>query len=334
MKPKLGIVLSGGGAKGAYEAGFLKALAEFNIQPHAIAGTSIGALNGAIYSANINTSTTAVLIEKIWQDMGNSNALQFDKKKVFINLVEVITYFSPLAPVSKLAKFVQGFSVANSKKGLLTTRPIENILEKYAPLHKLKKGLPFYIGLTKSHGNMIDILRLFEIENLGSTNFKKVQLLNEKDIYNAILASAALPIAFDAIKVDGTYYRDGCLGSINNEWGNTPAHPLITEEKCTHIIVCHLNEGSFFNRHDPLFKDIAIIEIRPQSNTFSSILDPLAFDVSKIDLWIEQGYTDSKKILSESLEALNENYQRITSEIQTDLALEKLKIKKFSIPDE
>ncbi len=32
MKTKLGVVLSGGGAKGAYEAGFLKALSEFDIQ--------------------------------------------------------------------------------------------------------------------------------------------------------------------------------------------------------------------------------------------------------------------------------------------------------------
>ncbi|MBK6548662.1 MAG: patatin-like phospholipase family protein [Arcobacter sp.] len=55
MKTKLGVVLSGGGAKGAYEAGFLKALSEFNIQPDAIAGTSIGALNGSLYSANVHT---------------------------------------------------------------------------------------------------------------------------------------------------------------------------------------------------------------------------------------------------------------------------------------
>lgn len=79
---KLGVVLSGGGAKGAYEAGFLKALNEFNIQPDAIAGTSIGALNGAIYSANKNTKEAALILEKIWRDLANSSSLQVDKQKL------------------------------------------------------------------------------------------------------------------------------------------------------------------------------------------------------------------------------------------------------------
>jgi len=61
-KNKLGIVLSGGGAKGAYEVGFLKYLAEEGIQADAIAGTSIGALNGAIYASKRDTQRTTQLL--------------------------------------------------------------------------------------------------------------------------------------------------------------------------------------------------------------------------------------------------------------------------------
>ena len=104
MDIKLGVVLSGGGAKGAYEAGFLKALSEFDIQPDAIAGTSIGALNGSVYSANKNIKDVAIFLEKIWKDLANTPALQFDKIKVFKNIVDVVTFFSPLAPVGKVAK--------------------------------------------------------------------------------------------------------------------------------------------------------------------------------------------------------------------------------------
>ena len=43
-----GIVLAGGGAKGGYEIGVWKALKELEIPMKAIAGTSVGALNGAI----------------------------------------------------------------------------------------------------------------------------------------------------------------------------------------------------------------------------------------------------------------------------------------------
>ncbi len=331
MKTKLGVVLSGGGAKGAYEAGFLKALSEFNIQPDAIAGTSIGALNGSLYSANICTKEVAILIDKIWKDLANTPALQADKKKVFKNIVEVVTFFSPLAPVSRLAKFI---SKGNDKEGVLSTSPVSNILEKYVPIDKLLNGLSFYVGVTKSDGNFKDFLRIIEMENNGMTEYLKIQSLNKDDMYKAILASAALPLAFDAQEVNGVHYRDGCLGSLNNEWGNTPAKPLITEEKCTNLIVCHLNEGSYFNRHDPIFKDISIIEIRPKNGTFNSVLDPLRFSVDKIDIWMEQGYEDSKRILSESFQALDRKYERIKSDMQSDYAVKKLINKKFLIPDE
>lgn len=52
LKPKLGVVLAGGGAKGAYQAGFIKALMELNISPDIVAGTSIGALNGCLLAQN------------------------------------------------------------------------------------------------------------------------------------------------------------------------------------------------------------------------------------------------------------------------------------------
>lgn len=331
MKTKLGVVLSGGGAKGAYEAGFLKALSEFNIQPDAIAGTSIGALNGSLYSANVHTKEVAVLVDKIWKDLAKTPALQADKKKVFKNFVEVVTFFSPLAPVSKIALAV---SKGNDKGGILSDKPIKNILEKFASIDNLLSGLPFYVGVTKSSGNFIDFLRIIGMSNNGKTEYLKIQSLNRDDIYKAILASAALPLAFDAQEINGVHYRDGCLGSLNNEWGNTPAKPLITEEKCTNLIVCHLNEGSYFNRHDPIFKDVAIIEIRPKNGTFISALDPLRFSVDKIDIWMQQGYEDSKRILSESFQALDGKYERVKSEIQSDYAIERLKSKKFFIPDE
>lgn len=335
MKTKLGIVLSGGGAKGAYEAGFLKALSEFNIQPDVIAGTSIGALNGAIYSANKNTKGVSIFLEQIWQDLANTPALQLDKKKVFKNFVEVVTFFSPLAPVSKVARVVSyAISKGKDKEGILSTTPISNVLEQYASIEKILTGLPFYVGVTRSDGNAVDFLRLINLENTGLTDYLKIQSLNKDEIYKAILASAALPIAFDAQKINGIQYRDGCLGSLNNEWGNTPAKPLIIEEKCTNLIVCHLNEGSYFNRHDPIFRDVAIIEIRPKNETFSSMLDPLRFSVDKIDIWMQQGYEDSKRILSESFQALDGKYERVKNEIQSDYAIERLKSKKFFIPDE
>lgn len=332
-KLKLGVVLSGGGAKGAYEAGFLKSLAEFNIQPDAIAGTSIGALNGAVYAAQVNTEEVAGHLEKIWKDLARSKALQVDKTKAFLNIIEVVSYFSPLAPVTRVARVIKTISMAKSQEGACTTKPVENILDKYAPVDKLLKGLPFYVGVTESSGNLIDTLRLVGLSNSGLTSFVDVRSLDKDDMHKIILASAALPLAFDSVTVDGKNYRDGCLGSQDNEWGNTLAKPLITEEKCTHLIVCHLSEGSFFNRHDPIFEDVAIIEIRPEPGTFNSIFEPLKFSVDKIDAWMEQGYKDSNRILKDAFDALAGKYTRISSERKAEDAVQSLKSKRFAIPD-
>ena len=45
-KPKLGLVLSGGGSKGAYEIGACMALHKLGKKPDIVTGTSIGAING------------------------------------------------------------------------------------------------------------------------------------------------------------------------------------------------------------------------------------------------------------------------------------------------
>ena len=70
LKPKLGVVLAGGGAKGAYQAGFIKALMELNISPDIVTGTSIGALNGCLLAQN----QTQECIE-LWQKVTMQDVL-------------------------------------------------------------------------------------------------------------------------------------------------------------------------------------------------------------------------------------------------------------------
>lgn len=330
-KTKLGIVLSGGGAKGAYEVGFLKALAEFNIQPEAIAGTSIGALNGAIYSAKKDTKESAKLLEELWKDLAKSNVLEVDKKKAVKSIIDVLMYIAPMGNVTKLGKLLMvGAKGAKSDEGILTQAPLINRLEQYAPLEELADGLPFHIGLAKAKGHGIDFINFLGLGN-EETVYKKIQNLEKNEMYNAIMASASLPILFDSLEVEGEKYSDGCLSSTDNEWGNTPIKPLVEDEGCTHIIICHLNEGSSFNRHDALFKDIPIIEIRPETGTFSSALDPLMFKIEKIDVWIGQGYKDAVRILGESFKALKTVEKRKVAERASNEAVDRLKNREFKL---
>jgi len=101
-KPKLGIALGGGGARGFSHLGVLKALRERRIEFDVVTGTSIGSLVGAVYSAGdlagleeaaINISLTDIpkLLSPAWSTKGffsGKNALEFLSDFIEIELIE------------------------------------------------------------------------------------------------------------------------------------------------------------------------------------------------------------------------------------------------------
>ena len=70
-------VLEGGGAKGAYHVGAYKALKELNIEIGGIAGTSIGAINGAMM-----VQGDYELLEKVWYSVNSYELFDIDEKAI------------------------------------------------------------------------------------------------------------------------------------------------------------------------------------------------------------------------------------------------------------
>src|SRR6185295_10614028 len=68
---QLGLVLQGGGALGAYQAGVYQALAEHGYLPHWIAGISIGAINGAIIAGSPE-GERIVRLRAFWERISES----------------------------------------------------------------------------------------------------------------------------------------------------------------------------------------------------------------------------------------------------------------------
>jgi hypothetical protein len=82
-KHKIGIVLSGGGAKGAYEIGCWEALAKAGLTFNAIAGTSIGGINGYLMSvASIKEA------KSVWIQMGRSSPLSISIFRLSVFFLE------------------------------------------------------------------------------------------------------------------------------------------------------------------------------------------------------------------------------------------------------
>lgn len=72
-----GLALGGGGSRGSYEIGVLKALKELNIEIGAITGTSIGAINAAAYLMN-----DFALMEEIWMSLKRDSLIKFESQLV------------------------------------------------------------------------------------------------------------------------------------------------------------------------------------------------------------------------------------------------------------
>lgn len=77
LEREYGLVFDGGGARGAYQIGAWKALEEVGIKIQAVAGTSVGALNGALVCmGNLEQA------ENIWKKMTFSQVMDVDDEKM------------------------------------------------------------------------------------------------------------------------------------------------------------------------------------------------------------------------------------------------------------
>ena len=78
-RPRIGLVLSGGGARGAAHIGVIRALEEMHIPIDAVAGTSMGAVVGGLYAAGLSGDEIAEVFRTLdWQDLLRDRAPRRD----------------------------------------------------------------------------------------------------------------------------------------------------------------------------------------------------------------------------------------------------------------
>lgn len=334
---KIGLVLSGGGSKGAYHVGVLKALNELDVPVHAVAGASIGALNGAVIASSPSLAEAEQKLREIWTSMGSNDPIQFNlpsylkvltQSGLQINGIESLYRASlasqsavlkslsvlPLAYRAPISFYLNDWFETKNKQleGLLSHEPVKNLLNQYIDLDHLNQGLPLYVSVFPSSSPWLDVVQAV-LSEIGFTDtkpshFYHLQNLDESEQLKLILASASIPVAFPPINIQGQDYQDGGLGGWHKAQGNTPIEPLL-QDGYRHIIVTHLGDGSFWSRRD--FPDANIIEIRPQKAiTRNGMLsDLMGFDDDCINSWMEQGYEDTKHCVGKvkaSLQAVHQ----------------------------
>ena len=332
---KVGLVLSGGGAKGAYQVGMLKALYEQGVTIDAISGASIGALNGAILAGSNSLAEGVKRLQTVWNTLANTSPLKLNRPNYLTLLASAglsaygSVYFSGFVRTLDHVTKKNGIALPSLSSGLykslnsglLSDAPLQALMDEYLQPTALMHGTPLYISVYQSGGGILDVVKVAAAElglkDTDPSTFFHIQRLPEDQQRALLLGSAALPMIFAPKDIAGTSYSDGGQGGWQSMQGNTPAQPLV-DAGCNLIIVSHLSDGSLWSRRD--FPGATVLEIRPQSTLardtgyLGSSKDLLGFDATKILSWIEQGYQDTLIALKPLMEACHARGEWQTSQ--------------------
>jgi NTE family protein len=225
--PELNVmVLQGGGALGAYQAGAYAALHEAGIEPDWMAGISIGAINAAIIAGNPASERTEKL--RAFWELITSGLPEFLHPNMFWGR----SMFNEISAGWVLMQGAPGFFTPRRTIPALQPDGEISALSWYdtAPLEQtLRDHLNF--DYLNDEGPR---LSLGAVE-LGTANFDYFDSGKEPLGPHHVMASGALPPGFPPIEVKGKFYWDGGLVS------NTPLQYVLDEADGTPLAVFQLD---------------------------------------------------------------------------------------------
>jgi NTE family protein len=211
---KNALILSGGGARAAYQVGVLKALAEIlpagacNPFP-IICGTSAGAINAVTLAAHEGCFSDAVAeLEEIWRGLEPGSVYRYGWLEVFRGAMRVLG------------------SLFNQGVGM--TRPIA--LLNNAPLRELIERTVHFEKLDRAIGR--GVLEAVSVTAMGYTSSQSVAFFQGRPELQGwtrprrrgrpvllnidhLMASSAIPTLFPATKIEHEYYGDGALRQLS-----------------------------------------------------------------------------------------------------------------------
>ncbi|MGI6679181.1 MAG: patatin-like phospholipase family protein [Dehalobacterium sp.] len=253
----LGLALEGGGAKGAFHMGAVKAFFEEGYQFSGITGTSIGALNGAIIAqGDFETGY------QIWENIDNS--LLFGLEKSFLDKItqrridkETIFYLT-----TKIKEFI-------GNKGIDTSK-IKGVIESIIDEEKLRNS-PIDFGLVTVSLSDMKPLELFKED------------IPQGQMMEYLMSSASLP-GFKMERIEGKYFLDGAF------YDNCPIN-LLAGKGYKEIIA--IRTFSFGITQDIKYPDVKLTTVKP-SEDLGGILN---FDSSLIQRNLLMGYFDAQRVM-------------------------------------
>jgi NTE family protein len=292
-----GLVLAGGGAKGAYQVGVVEALSELGHRPVAIGGASIGALNGAVLASSSDLRAGASTLARMWREVAAT--------------AEAATVVSPPSSWDESKPVLDQLHllVGHITSPVLDPDFIAGLIARHVDPSRLARGPRLWVTasastdldlVTRKFGWLVDLVRA---RAERQAEWFCVSELPERQIPAALLSSAALPFVFSPRQVGSHRYRDGGL------MDNVPIAPLAANHNCELIVVVHLGLGEGFDASR--YPGTDLLEIRPRRSLdppgslgrFNGLLD---FSRSRSEDLFEWGRHDAQeaiRLLRDSISA-------------------------------
>lgn len=270
---EVGLVLGGGGAKGAYEIGAWKAVSElgFNKNIKIYSGTSIGAINCAIIQLMDSNLASEVWLKYNLEERFISNGINYN------DILEIID------------------NIKHGKKvdfdGILSRDGLIELLDELNVGNLESIECDFYVAVVnitkipEERRFLKPAIDWYEGRKTGFTQYINLKNTDKDFIVKALTASSALPIIYSPVTIKDQYFVDG---GVND---NLPIHPIY-QRGYRKAIVISCERVNYFNIVKR-YPSLEMILIQPSRHLGNLLNGTLNFNKDKLSQSFELGYYDA-----------------------------------------
>jgi NTE family protein len=212
-RPVVGLVLTGGGARSAYQVGVLLALAEMLPRSRnpfqVIVGTSAGAVAASVLAAEAHHWRRAVAgLERVWANFRSEQVFHVDAPHML------------RAGAHWVLALVSGGLVLSPPKSILDNSPLRELLSVHVDTPGIRRSiarghLHAFALCATSYTTGQSVAFFDGVESIKDwARVQRIGLRTEIDL-DHLMASTAIPLLFPPMKIGGDYFGDGSMRQMH-----------------------------------------------------------------------------------------------------------------------